>query len=636
MSCLKFTSSFLNLRDCILLLHCLLYVGDLLASNVEDCAIDSSPSAQPTTSNSTFAAAANSVAQHHLSANSNGRKQPTQSNFLPSKTQPHGAVLQGLPSSSNVGTQVAWPTAQPGVLAVRNPPIVSNQTQLPPHNNTKLRTQLLQQQQLNQQMALLQLQLSRMPPPVANIRLQIAHFQVLSQQLAQQQQQLKSMVHTPQVIAQQQQVTQQQFQVNQIIQHLQQQLVVALKQHPTTLKGVAPGINPTLAHQQAAIQGLLAAGQPLGGVNSAITLKPVTGVPMNSGWTVPHQPGLLPTQLSLPQKDTRSSVGTMENTTSTAASKALPSRSLSAPSAPIVAESNSKRALPKIDARFFPDTIPEFQPGKPWQPRPKPTEPAQVYGNGTSTAPVLEASPTKVNSSSASNSSTTQPKKLSAEAKPFTLQKWNPPMAKAEEMEAPQKSEPSSSSTPSEPPPATQTPQSTKRPQQLTFVDDDDILGPAVPSYGLSKTPLTSMWSVSSPRKNSKFADTNRSLQGNDDSSAMPTTSFPSKEETADPPLSSPSSDKAHMKDVPSTGLWNHEGLTQGKIHSPELSFAEWQAGKKAHLTVFKLPTNPPSAWLLVQRLPLGVSDTHLTHTVRLYCRGLLSVASAYQWKPSE
>ena len=250
------------------------------------------------------------------------------------------------------------------------------------------------------------------PPPVANIRLQIAHFQVLSQQLAQQQQQLKSMVHTPQVIAQQQQVTQQQFQVNQIIQHLQQQLVVALKQHPTTLKRVTPGINPTLAHQQAAILGLLAAGQPLGGVNSAITLKPVTGVPMNSGWTVPHQPGLLPTQLSLPQKDTRSSVGAMENTTSTAASKTLPSRSLSAPSAPIVAESNSKRALPKIDAPFFPDTIPEFQPGKPWQPRPKPTEPAQVYGNGTSTTPVLEASPTKVISSSASNSSTTQPKKL--------------------------------------------------------------------------------------------------------------------------------------------------------------------------------------------------------------------------------
>lgn len=619
MSCLKLTSSFKYLPDCILLLHCLLYLGDLLASNVEDSSIDPSPSAQPTTSNSTFATAVNSLplAAHHLSANSNGRKQSTQSNYLPgSKTQPHGAVPQGPPSGSNVGTQVAWPTAQHGVLAVRNPPLVSNQTQLSPHNNTKLRTQLLQQQQLNQQMALLQLQLSRMPPPVANIRLQIAHFQVLSQQLAQQQQQLKSMAHTPQVIAQQQQVTQQQFQVSQIIQHLQQQLVVALKQHPTTLKGVAPGINPTLAHQQAAIQGLLAAGQPVGGVNSAIALKPVTGLPMNSGWTVPHQPGLLPTQLSLPQKDTRSSVGAMENATITAASKALPTRSISAPSAPIVAE--SKRALPKIDARFFPDTIPEFQPGKPWQPRPKPTEPAQVYGNGTSTAPVLETSPSKVNSSSASNSSTTQPKKLSAEAKPFTLQKWNPPVAKAEEMEAPKKSGPSSSSTPSEPPPATQTPQSTKRPQQLTFVDDDDILGPAVPSYGLSKTPLTSMWSVSSPRKKIQFANTNKILQANDDASAMPTTSFPSEAEAADLPLSSPPSDKAHRKDVSSTRLWNHEGLTQGKIHSPEPSFAEWQAGKKAHLTVFKLPTNPPSAWLLVQGLPLGVSDTHLTHAVRL------------------
>ena len=603
--------------DQTLLLHHPMFVGDLLASTAEDSALVTEPSAstQTPTTNSTFAAAANSLVQQPLnSASTNGRKQP-QTNFFPSKTQPHGAVLQGPPSANNVATQVAWPIAQPGVLALRNP-VVPAQTQLPPPNNTKLRSQLLQQQQLNQQMALLQLQLSRMPPPIANIRLQIAHFQLLGQQLLQQQQQLKGMVLTPQVVAQQQQVTQQLFQVNQIIQHLQQQLVVALKQHPNSLKGVAlaPGINPTLAHQ-AAIQGLLAAGQPVGGVNSAMPLKPVSGPVVSSGWTVPQQPGLLPTQLSLPQKDSRSSVGAvMENTATTAAAKALPNRSSSVPSAPAVAESNSKRTLPKIDARFFPDTIPEFQPGKPWQPRPKPTEPAQVYGNGTSTAPVLDASPTKANTSTASNSSAMQPKKLSAEARPFTLQKWGA-VAKTEETEAPKRSESSSSSTSSEPSPATQASQTTKRPQQLTFADDG-ILGPSVPSYGLSKTPLLSMWSVSSQQKASnQFSDTSKSAQASDDASGMHTP-LPSKEEVVDPLLTPPPSDKAHMKDVPGTGLWNHEGLAHGKVHSPEPSFAEWQAGKKAHLTVFKLPTNPPSAWLLVQGLPVGVSGMHLTNTM--------------------
>lgn len=593
-----------------LLLHCPLSVGDLLASTAEDSSlsIEPSSSAPTTTTSSTFSAGANSLVPHHPSASSNGRKQPTQTNFFPSKTQPHGAVLQAPPSASNVGTQVAWPTAQPGVLALRNP-VVPTQTQLPLPSNTKLRNQLLQQQQLNQQMALLQLQLSRMPPPIANIHLQIAHFQLLSQQLLQQQQQLKAMVHTPQVFAQQQQVTQQLFQANQIVQHLQQQLVVALKQHPSALKGLAPGINPTLAHQATAIQGLLAASHPVGGVNSAIPLKPVSG-PMNSGWSV-LQPSLLPTQLSLPQKDARSSVGAvMENTAGITAAKALPNRSLSVPSAPTVAESNSKRALPKLDASFYPDSIPEFQPGKPWQPRPKPTEPAQVYGNGTSTPPMLESSPSKMNTSATSNPSATQPKKLSAEARPFTLQKWGP-VAKTEEAEAPKRSELSSSSIPSEASPSTQALQTTKRPQQLILADDD-ILGPAVPSYGLSKTPLTSMWSVSSQqRKNSQFADANKSLQASDDTSAMPTTSFPSNEEVAAPLLSPPPPDKAHMKDIPSTGLWNREGLAHGKIHSPEPSFAEWQAGKKAHLTVFKLPTNPPSASLIVQGLPLGVSGMH-------------------------
>ena len=582
-----------------------------------------STSTQTAMTNSTFATAANSLVPHHATASSNGRKQP-QTTFFPNRTQPPAPVLQGLPSTNNVGTQAAWPTAlatQPGVLALRNP-VGLPQTQLPAPNNAKIRNQLIQQQQLNQQMALLQLQLSRMPAPVANIRLQIAHFQVLSQQLAQQQQQLKGMVPTQQIIGQQQQLTQQLFQVSQIIQHLQQQLMVALKQHPSAMKGVAlaPGVNPTLA-QQAAVQGLLAAGQQqVGGVNSATPLKLGSGPLVSAARTVPlQQPSLLPTQLSLPQKDSRASIGAVaESTTATAAAKMQPNRSLSAPSAPTVPESNSKRTLPKIDARFFPDTIPEFQPGKPWQPRPKPTEPAQVYGNGTSTAPALDGT-TKTSTSIAAVSSAVQPKKLSAEARPFTLQKWST-AAFTDETEVHKMSESSSPSASSEASPASQAPATTKRPQQLTFTDDD-ILGPSVPSYGLSTTPLTSMWSMSSRQRMSgqiTDASQTQSSQASNAMSPLPL-SLPSMED-ANPLLSPPPSDKLHLKDVPNIGLWNHEGLARGKIHSPELSFTDWQAGKKAHLTVFKLPTNPPSAWLLVKGLPVGVSTYCVhTHTVSHY-----------------
>ena len=44
-------------------------------------------------------------------------------------------------------------------------------------------------------------------------------------------------------------------------------------------------------------------------------------------------------------------------------------------------------------------------------------------------------------------------------------------------------------------------------------------------------------------------------------------------------------------------------------VLSPEPTFAEWQAGKKAHLSVFKLPSNPPSEWLLIKNVSSQVRN---------------------------
>ena len=54
-------------------------------------------------------------------------------------------------------------------------------------------------------------------------------------------------------------------------------------------------------------------------------------------------------------------------------------------------------------------------------------------------------------------------------------------------------------------------------------------------------------------------------------------------------------------------GAWDKGGLRspdyKSMVLSPEPTFAEWQAGKKAHLSVFKLPSNPPSQWLCIRNV---------------------------------
>lgn len=63
-------------------------------------------------------------------------------------------------------------------------------------------------------------------------------------------------------------------------------------------------------------------------------------------------------------------------------------------------------------------------------------------------------------------------------------------------------------------------------------------------------------------------------------------------------------------------GAWDKGGL-QSPSHkktvlSPEPTFAEWQAGKKAHLSVFKLPSNPPTPWLCIQNVNSQVDEASL------------------------
>ena len=58
--------------------------------------------------------------------------------------------------------------------------------------------------------------------------------------------------------------------------------------------------------------------------------------------------------------------------------------------------------------------------------------------------------------------------------------------------------------------------------------------------------------------------------------------------------------------------LWSDNPNSPVSVTSPDPTFAEWQAGKKAH--IFKLPSNSPSSWLVFRNLPPQVSNTLTTH----------------------
>ena len=54
--------------------------------------------------------------------------------------------------------------------------------------------------------------------------------------------------------------------------------------------------------------------------------------------------------------------------------------------------------------------------------------------------------------------------------------------------------------------------------------------------------------------------------------------------------------------------LWSDNPNSPGTVTSPDPTFAEWQAGKKAH--IFKLPSNSPSSWLVLRNIPPQVNNT--------------------------
>lgn len=49
-----------------------------------------------------------------------------------------------------------------------------------------------------------------------------------------------------------------------------------------------------------------------------------------------------------------------------------------------------------------------------------------------------------------------------------------------------------------------------------------------------------------------------------------------------------------------------------GTLLSPEPTFAEWQAGKKARLSVFKMPGSAPSQWLVIKNITTQIDEPSL------------------------
>ena len=65
------------------------------------------------------------------------------------------------------------------------------------------------------------------------------------------------------------------------------------------------------------------------------------------------------------------------------------------------------------------------------------------------------------------------------------------------------------------------------------------------------------------------------------------------------------------------SSMWGQDELgssqTQKEVLSPEPTFAEWQAGKKARLSVFKLPSNmPTSPWLVIRNITTQVRGVYV------------------------
>lgn len=63
--------------------------------------------------------------------------------------------------------------------------------------------------------------------------------------------------------------------------------------------------------------------------------------------------------------------------------------------------------------------------------------------------------------------------------------------------------------------------------------------------------------------------------------------------------------------------LWSDNPNSPVSVTSPDPTFAEWQAGKKAH--IFKIPSNSPSSWLMFRNLPPQVSSKKICEVLDVY-----------------
>ena len=132
--------------------------------------------------------------------------------------------------------------------------------------------------------------------------------------------------------------------------------------------------------------------------------------------------------------------------------------------------------------------------------------------------------------------------------------------------------------------------------------------------------PTKSVWGVDNS-KQQKWGMDNHMWDMSTGSSELRPPSLPS--DPSPPSYTSPPSHPNTSSDpypftMPSvaSGCWGGEGLRSPRhehsMLSPEPTFDEWQRGKKARLSVFKLPSNPPSPWLILRNVTSQVSKCSL------------------------
>ena len=127
------------------------------------------------------------------------------------------------------------------------------------------------------------------------------------------------------------------------------------------------------------------------------------------------------------------------------------------------------------------------------------------------------------------------------------------------------------------------------------------VWGPDPDSTKLSKDSHQQGWSQSHAQSSHTWVDT-RSNQLQHNPSSF--TSLPIQSHTSPAECYTPTSVDSLAS---GRGTWSRDEVKHGVITS-EPTFAEWQAGKRAQLSVGKFPSNPPSQWLIVKSLNSQVS----------------------------